>query len=290
MGRITALVAGALLLVLVGAACGERSEPTGSAATLYPITIPSPSGGKPLVVRKAATRIAVIAPGLQRILTALGAQRDVAGTPVAQNGSLLVSQLRSLRPDLIVASSTSDDQEVGQAARAVPKALVYQAPDDSIDGVEQTITQLGLITGRAGPAERLVRTIENKRAIVDKRLAGTHGVSVFVDTGLFVTVSSQSLIGDMLREVHAQNVAGDSPQVGAFDLGDLARIDPAWYIATSDSGTTLAKLRRDPKTRKLRAVRNGHFATVNVAQLTPSPSIGQGLLDLARLLHPDAFR
>jgi len=289
MGRVAALAA-AGLLVLVAAACGERSEPTGPAAKLYPVTIASPSGGKPLVVRAPVKRIAVIAPGIQRILFDLGAQKEIAGTPVAQNGSLLLSQLRSLHPDLIVASSTTDDQEVGQAAQTAPHALVYQAPDDSIDGVEETITDLGLITGRPGSAERLVRTIENKRAIADKRLAGAHGVSVFVDTGLFVTVSNQSLIGDLLREAHAQNIAGESPQVGAFDLGQLARADPSWYLATSDSGVTLAKLRQNPKTKRLRAVRAGRFAIVDVARLTPGPEIGQGLLDLARLLHPDAFR
>jgi ABC-type Fe3+-hydroxamate transport system substrate-binding protein len=289
MGRLArvALAAGLLLAV---AACGERSEPTGPGASLYPVTVPSPSGGKPLVVRKPATRIAVIAPNVQRIIVDLGAGRQIAGTPMAQNGSVMIPELRALRPDLIVASLATDDQDVARAARAVRGVPVYVASDDSISGVEQTITELGLITDRPGDAARLVREIEEKRTLVRKHLAGVPGVSVFVDLGFFTTVSNQSLIGDLFREAHARNVAGDSPQVGPFDPVGLAQLDPRYFLATSDSGTTLAQLRRNPKTRKLPAVRAGRFVIVEAGLLEPGPTIGQGLVELAHLLHPNAFR
>ncbi len=289
MGRVAAAAAAASLL-LTAAACGERSEPTGPTADLYPVTVASPSGGKPLVVRRPARRIAVIASSVERTIVDLGAGRQIAGMPIAKNGSIRTAELRALRPDLIVASSLTDDQSIAQAARAAPGASVYVAPDDSILGVEQTITALGLLTGRPANATRLVREIEEKRALVHKRLAGARGVSVFVDTGLFTTVSNQSLIGDLLREAHARNVAGESPQVGPFDPGQLARLDPGYYVATSDSGTTLAKLRRNPITRKLRAVRTGRFVVVEADLLAPGPTIGQGLVEMAHLLHPDAFR
>jgi ABC-type Fe3+-hydroxamate transport system substrate-binding protein len=289
MGRVARVALAAALLLAV-AACGERSEPTGPGASLYPVTVPSPGGGKPLVVRRPAKRIAVIAPSVQRIIVDLGAGRQIAGTPIAQNGSVTIPELRALRPDLIVASSATDDQSLAQAARAVRGVPVYVAPDDSIAGVEQTITQLGLITGRPADAARLVREIEERRALVHKRLAGVPGVSVFVDTGFFTTVSNQSLIGDLLREAHARNVAGDSPQVGPFDPRELARLDPRYFLATSGSGTTLAQLRRNPKTKKLPAIRAGRFVVVEADLLEPGPTIGQGLLELAHLLHPNAFR
>lgn len=289
MGRLAAAAVAGLLALTV-AACGERHEPTGPDVDLYPVTVASPTGGEAIVVRRPARRIAVIATSVQRILTGLGAASQVAGTPLAQNGSVETVRLRDLRPDLIVASSSTDDETVAQAARAVPKAPVYQASDDSIVGVERTITDLGLITARQSAAIRLVREIKEKQALVDRRLAGKPDVTVFVDTGFLTTVSNQTLIGDLLREAHARNVAGDAPQVGPFDAKELARLDPRWFLATSTSGTTLAKLRRDPKTRRLRAVRTGRFEIVSAALLSPGPTIGQGLLFLARLLHPDAFR
>jgi iron complex transport system substrate-binding protein len=297
MGRVAALAAAAVLLLVVGAACGERSEPTGPPASLYPVTLPSSvGGGKPLVLEQPAKRLVVIAPSVQRILVDMGAGKEVVGVPLAQNGNVVAAELRRLHPDLIVASSTTDDQIIAQAAHAARGVPVYTAPADSIRGVEETVTDLGLITARQGAAIRLVKEIEDKRTTVRKRLAKAPVVGVFVATGFFsnlgafTTVSSLSLIGALLREAHARNVAGESQQVGPFDARQLARLDPRWILATSDSGTTLAKLRKNAITKKLAAVRAGRFVTVDAALLAPGPTIGQGLLVLARSLHPDAFR
>jgi ABC-type Fe3+-hydroxamate transport system substrate-binding protein len=72
-------------------------------------------------------------------------------------------------------------------------------------------------------------------------------------------------------------------------VDDLLRLDPQVYLATSDAEVTLKDL-RSGRTRKLRAVRNGRFAIANQALLQAGPRIGDGLMQVARLLHPDAFR
>jgi ABC-type Fe3+-hydroxamate transport system substrate-binding protein len=292
MGRIAAVI-GAALLVLVAAACGERGEPTGPDTELYPVTVASPTGGKPLVLTTPAKRIAVIAPSVKRILDDLGATKAVAGMPLTQNESVDPARLRGLRPDLIVASSTTDDQTLAQAARAVRGVPVYQAPDDSIRGVEETITDLGVITARQSAASRLVREIEAKRDVVHTHLARAKAVTVFLTTAFFKglasfeTVSDQSLPGDLLREARGRNVAGNSTELSALQL---VRLHPDWIIATSDSGTTLDKLRASKTVKTLAAVRTKHFTTVDARLLEPGPLIGQGLLELAKRLHPDAFR
>jgi ABC-type Fe3+-hydroxamate transport system substrate-binding protein len=288
MGRVAALGAAGLLLALALTACGERREPTGTrAAGLYPVTVASPTGRPALVVRKPVQRIAVLDGTMQPLLVALGAGGRIAGTPVARNGDLKNGELRRLKPDLLVATSSSDDDPiVSQAAKLAPHALVYPADVDSIDGVEQTLTDLGVITGEPGNASHIVRDIETKQALVRRRLAHSMPVSVYVDRGNSLNVTNQSLAGDMLRVVKATNVAGNVDQI---DPATLLQDNPDWYLATSSSGVTLKKLRHDPKKRKLQAVRLGHFAIVDAAQLSPGPDIGKELLALARTLHPDAF-
>src|SRR5262249_3433034 len=171
VGRVALVAAGAVLLVLVAAACGERSEPTGAQTALYPVTVPSNAGGKALVVKTPVKRIAVIAPSVHRILLDLGAGKQIAGMPLLPNDSVDVGALRKLRPAIIVASPTTADTTLAQAAHAVPSVPVYRAPDDSIRGVEETITDLGLITAQQAGASRLVRAIEAKRATVRGHLA-----------------------------------------------------------------------------------------------------------------------
>ncbi len=287
VGRL-ALAALAGVLAAALAACGERTEPTGPSRSLYPVTVTFAS--KPAVIPRPARRIAVLAPDVEPILVALGAGGRIVGTPLAANGSIRIAQLRSLAPDLLVASSATDSRQLAQARRALPHAFAYVASDDSVRGVEQTTIQLGLLTNESVRARRIVRAIEQKRAYVRRKLRGVPPVTVFVDLGFFTTVSSQSLIGDLLHDAHARNVVGEAPQVGAVDLSELARLDPRFYLASSDSGTTLAKLRRNRRTRRLAAVRAGRFAVIGARLLEPGPHIGQAVVELARLFHPDAFR
>src|SRR5205823_1916607 len=83
---------------------------------------------------------------------------------------------------------------------------------------------------------------------------------------------------DLLREARARNVAGVSAQL---DIRQVARLDPRWIVTTSDSGTTLSKLRKSPSTKKLLAVKDGRFIVIDASLLAPGPTIGQGLLELA---------
>jgi len=282
MGRVAILACVAALL-LGATACGERSEPTGANAGLYPVTITT--GDRPIAISKPAERIAVLDTASKELIRGLG----VGGRIVATSPSAAVNVLRRARPDLIVASDSVDERDLSRAAAAT-HAEVYLAPGDSIRQVERAITQLGLLTGTPVRARALVRSIEQKRRTVDAALAGTPIVNVFVDTGLMTTVPDQSLIGDVIREAHAMNVAGDAAEAGPVDPAELARLDPDVYIVTSDTETTLADLRKDPQTRKLRAVRQGRFVVLDPALLVAGPRIGEGLGRVARLLHPDAFR
>ena len=289
MGRLIlgrqALAAAVLAAAfLVGAtACGERSEPTGADPRLYPVTITT--GDRPIAIEKPARRIALLDQTSEQLVRALGAgKRIVAVTP-----SVAVSFLRRQRPDLIVASDTVDERSLSRAAAAT-HADVYSAPGDSIRQVERAITQLGLLTGTPVRARALVRRIERKRRSIDAALAHVPTVNVFVDTGLMTTAPDQSLIGDVLSEAHARNVAGDVAEAGPVNPADLARLDPDVYVVTADTMTTLADLRKNPATRKLRAVREGRFVVLDENLLVPGPRIGDGLDQVARLLHPDAFR
>lgn len=281
MGRVAAIVCSAGLLV--GAtACGERSEPTGTSVSLYPVTVTV--GDRKIAAGQPAERIAVLDGPSEAILRGLGTGRRIVATPPATAASL-----RRARPDLIVASADSNQQNLDTVASAT-HAQVYEAPGDSIRQVERAITQLGLLTGEPVRARELVRAIETKRHAVAAALDGRPAVRVFVDTGLMTTVSDQSLTGDVLREAHVLNVAGNIAEAGPVGPAELDRLDPDVYVVTSDTMTTLADLRRSPQTRKLRAVQQGRFVVLDPALLEPGPRIGDGLEQVARLLHPNAFR
>ena len=287
-GLRTAALCGAAALLVAGTACGERKEPTGPLVQVYPVTVQG-AGERPAVVGGVPHRIVPLGPGPRMILKSLGLQSRIVKVDDSLVGLPLVAQIRHAKPDLIVAAADTDPLDLARA-RSSTHAAVYVEPSGSLDDVSRAIGDIGLLTGRPVAARRLTASIQRARRRVERRVNGTPVVTVFVDEGGFQTVPAQSLLGDLVSESRGTSVAGASPEQGPFPLKRLAKLDPEAYIATSDSGTTLAKLRANPMTRRLRAVRDGRFGILPARLAAPGPEIGATLEEIARILHPDAFR
>jgi iron complex transport system substrate-binding protein len=285
--RRAAVVAG-LLLLLAGAGCGERGEPVGASAPLYPVTVQS--GGENTVLAAEPKRIVVLSRPYARALKALGAGDRLVGSNLAGlNGPALVRGIAAAHPDLVVASTETDPADL-QNLRKERKAAIFVAPDSSIAEVERAIDDLGLLTGRPVQAREAVARIQAGVRGVQQRLQGVRPVKVFVDTGFFNTVGDNSLLGDLVRTAGGSNVAGANPESAPFDLRALARLAPDAYLATSDSGTTLKRLRRNPQTKRLPAVRSGRVYVIDERLGQPRLELTRGLSTIAKLLHPNAFR
>jgi iron complex transport system substrate-binding protein len=260
-----AVIGIASLLFLTG--CGQRSEPTGAKVQIYPVTVDQPSG-PPVVLTHEPQSVAALTPQAATLLSAV-LDRTVELQHSAGDADLTVMTPESLNKRT---------------------AGVYVAPDESIDDVERALTELGLLVDRPIRARQLVTTIQDKRKVVQRHLRGVKPVTVFVDTGFFTTVSTQTLLGDLIAEAGGKNIAGRAPPAGPFSVGRLLQLNPDYYLATSDSGTTLADLRRDRRTKHLKAVKENHFAVLGEKVAEPGADVGKELLAIARYLHPDAFR
>jgi iron complex transport system substrate-binding protein len=289
MGRVRLpLLAAAALLLAAGTACGERAEPTGKLVRVYPVTVHG-VGDRPTAVSSAPRRIVPVGPGPRQILKALGLEQRTITVNDTLVGLPLVGQLRRAKPDLIVASSDTDPLDLARASTATHSA-VYIEPSASLSDLVGGISDIGLLTGRPLQARRLTGAIEAKRRAVAAKVGDESVVTVFVDTGAFSTILTPSLLGDLVAEARGRSVAGPSPEQGPFPLKRLARLNPDVYLATADSGTTLRQLRSNPATRRLRAVRSSRFAILPAGVGVAGPDAGEELEQIARILHPDAFR
>jgi cobalamin transport system substrate-binding protein len=293
---------GLLLAALAGAGCGERAEPLGTLEQPYPVTVQG-AGDQPTVLQGQARRILALDPGSAEIVGALGAGDRLVGVPagvrvrgakaetvVRQTGAIDVDAAIALRPDLVVATQTADQLDVGRIQRATD-AAVYIQPAASLRNVEQGAIDIGFLVGAAPEARQLVGRIEQDVATIQERLASVAPVSVFVDTGFFITVSDRSLLGDLVKRAKGASVAGPSPGPGPFPLSDLRDANPQYVLTTSDSDTTLETLRANPVTANLAAVRKKRVEVVPAALVQRAgPRVAQGLEAIARALHPDAFK
>lgn len=289
--------------MLLGSGCGERSEPAGALEQPYPVSVHG-AGDQRTVLASRPARIVALDPGPAETLLAIGVGDRLVGVPatlakreavnaqvvVRPTGQVNVDAVVALEPDLIVATPSIDELDLARAGRE-SGAAVYVQPETSILNVEQGTIDLGFLVGDAAQARQLVGRIERGVAAVEERLGSAAPVSVFVDTGFFITVPERSLLGDLVSKAKGESVAGASPGPGPFPLADLARLNPRVYLATSDSGVTLAALRRNPAIRSVKAVKSGRLEIVPAALVTRAgPRVAEGLEAVARALHPDAFR
>lgn len=284
--RIPLVLAGSLLL-LAGTGCGERVEPTGSLVAVYPVTVQG-AGDQPSVVSAVPRRIVPLGAGARGIVKALGLERRAVEVNDSLVGLPLVGAIRRARPDLIIASNDTDPLDLARA-RTASHAAVYIGPSNSLDDVVGSIGDIGLLTNQPVAARHVTATIQQARHEVAARLSGVPIVTVFVDTGDFSTVPSRGLLGDLIREAHGKSIAGPSPEPGPFPLSRLRELNPEVYLATRGSGRTLRGLRSQADTKRLRAVKSGRFGVISMTA-APGPEIGRTLAEIARLLHPTAFR
>lgn len=276
----------AALLLVAGTACGERSEPTGALVQSYPVTAQG-AGDKPTVVNAAAKRIVPVGAGPKAILHRLGLDERTVAVDDTLVGLPLVDAIRRAKPDLIVASGETDPLDL-ERARSATHAAVYVEPGGSLGNVVEAIGDVGLLTGRAVQARRLTARIEGKRQAVAKRVAGSPLVTVFVDTGGFSTISTRTLLGNLIELAHGKSVAGASPEQGPFPVQRLLELDPDVYLATAGSNRTLAELRARAGLKRLQAVRSGRFAVLPPDATIAGPEVGEALEQVAHILHPDA--
>lgn len=291
-----ALIAAALL----GAGCGERSEPLGSLAQTYPVSVQG-AGDRPTVVKAKPQRIVALDAGSAELVAALGVGKRLVGVPsgvrakgaqetVSETGQVNVADVISLKPDLVVATQTTDQLDLARIQRETG-AAVYVQPAASIANVEQGAVDLGTLVGAPAEARQLVGRIQRKVASVTARLQGVRPVSVFVDTGFFITVPERSLLGDLVKRAQGESVAGSNPGPGPYPLADLRDANPAIFLATSDSDVTLDSLRANPLTAEIRAVKKKRLEVVPSELVTRAgPRIAAGLEAVAKALHPSAFQ
>jgi iron complex transport system substrate-binding protein len=299
----------AALVVLVGAsACGERSEPVGELEQPYPVTVQG-VGEEPAVLRGKPERIVALDPGSAELAIALGAKDRLVGIPagmkqgdgprmaspdavqvVSPNLRVKVDEIAQLEPDLLLATSSTDQLDLARAQRETGAAL-YVQPSASIDDILRATLELGFLLGEPVEARTVASRIRSEVAAVEERIADTRKPTTFVDTGFFVTVPLRSLLGDLVDRARGESVTGPTPGAEPIPIARLRRLDPEVYLATSDSGVTLRSLRRDPRTAKLTAVEKGRVVVLpsDLVQVA-GPYVAQALERVARALHPDVFR
>ena len=209
----------------------------------------------------------------------------VAGAAQKPNTEKVIS----LRPDLMLnAFPGADTWSKPLLDAGIP---VFTTLGKDFDDAVRDIQIIGRLLGAPEAAVALGRRMQRAAAAIEARADAAGSVSCFLDLGGLYTVAPGDFIYDLLERAGCDPVTSNAktpfPQ---WSKEQLVKDDPEIYLFMSDSGTTVASLKRDPALSKLSAVQTNKIASVSGDLVSrPGPRLTKGLQVLARALHPDVF-
>jgi len=293
-GLIFVLLAGLVAGLVAG--CQPRSYTDDAGRTVEIGTVPH--------------RIVSFGPSITETLFALGLDDSIVGVTdfcdypeaardKAKVGNSFVPSIEKvveLEPDLVL---TVEHEQFIRELEALDITYVVLDPED-LDSILDTILLAGEVTGRAKEAKRLVDEMESVIRDITNRVEGAARPRVFfmvdaTNPNMPWTTGGQSFIHDVITMAGGQNIASRvTDDYAQLSIEEIVSADPDVIIVQTMAGgvpTVSAEvLEKHPVWGEMSAVRAGdvYFANGDLVS-RPGPRIVQGLEEVARILHPEAF-
>lgn len=263
--------------------------------------------GRKIYLPQVPERVVSLAPSVTEMLYALGAEdRLVAVTefcnypPAARQKPRLsgtrpgIETLVSHRPDLVLTPTAFVEPSV-LAKLDQLKITTYVLDAKSVEEILSDILTIGRMFNRVPQATELVSGLRARIHAVKARTQDVVRPRVLyvLNSDPFVTVGPGSFIHQLIELAGGMNVGGlgrhayprlsletvlrERPEVILFPVGDSEGIPPA-------------EQERWQRWKELPAIVHDRLYRIDSELLDrPGPRIVEGLEQLARLLHPDAF-
>ena len=231
----------AALAVLVQSAAGARGTPA-----QFPVTITTPAGA--VTVAKKPRRIVSLSPTATESLFAIGAGPQVIAVddrsdyPKAAPRTRLsgftpnVEAIAAYRPDLVVIAY--DPKGLSSALRKLGITVVHHDGARSFAGAYTQVRQLGLITGHAPQARRLIAGMKARigRIVERSRPTGAR-LSVYheLDPDLF-SATSKTFVGKVYAALGMRNIADAADSTGT----GYPQLSAEYVVAASPDVIVLA--------------------------------------------------
>ena len=289
------------LLILLSACTTSQQSATKNSREI------TDDAGRRVSLPPQVDRVISLAPNLTEIVFAVGASDRLVGRTsycdypaeaktVAEVGDTLhpsLERIISLKPQLVLISTASQLEVFTQQLQNQNIAVFVTDPHD-LDGVFRSIEQIGLILGHEEQARLLVQKLRERTSAVEEAVKQKQLVRVFYQLSAepLYTAGHDAFVTDLIRRAGAISVTADVP--GAWpkysNESALAAKPEAIILPTGGSmgtgnSTVTEALRQSP------AVLEGRVYKINDDHLVrPGPRAVDGLEEMARALHPDAFK
>ena len=282
-------------MACASASCASRNS---IPADALPVT---DEVGRTIKVKPQPQRIVSLAPSITETLFALGLGDRVVGVtsycdypPEAAEKEKLGDTLRpsiekivALKADLVIASTSSQLEQFVLYLDQVGVPIYVSNPRD-LDGVLESISKIGEVTGAAAAARDLVGRLRERIEAVESRLAGAERPRVFfiLSNEPLITAGGGSFINGLITSAGGRSISAeveaDYPQ---YSLETAVAEKPEVIFFQSGEARLPDRLKQTPAGRADRV-----FHINDDLLLRPGPRIVDGFEQMAAYIHPELFR
>ena len=264
--------------------------------------------GRNVVVPKNPRRIISLAPNITEILFAINAGDRVVGVSEFSNypdaalslpkvGTYIKPNLEriiELSPDIVIATSDGEKEKEVKKLQTLGIGVYVINPTDFF-GIIATVREIGTLVSSEVKAEEVALGMEKKINEVRVKVSGLKKVKVLLTFSMepIITMSSGTFQDDMIKLAGGTNIAANVRiRYPRFSVEEIIVRAPEVIVVTSMSPGDDLKKADELWSRfgTIPAVKTGRIYMINSDIVDrPAPRIVEGLYELARLLHPEAF-
>jgi iron complex transport system substrate-binding protein len=252
-------------------------------------------------------RVISLAPNLTEIVYAVGAGDRLVGNTtycdypeqaksVRKVGDTLqpnIEEIFALRPDLILIS-TSSQLEAFTGQLTEHNIPVFVTDPHDLEGVLHSIENIGKLLDRRDQAEKLIGELRKRVGAVESAVKDRARTRVFYQLSAepLYTAGRDAFVTDLIRRAGGSSVTEEVPEAWprySEESAVAARPDAIILPTGGSMGAANSEVASVLKTAP--AVVNKRVIKIDGDLLVrPGPRAIDGLEQLARALHPDAFK
>jgi iron complex transport system substrate-binding protein len=264
--------------------------------------------GRSVQVPFSPRRIVSLAPDITETLFALGLDSQIVGVtrfsnfpPAAQDKpkvgtyvDINTEAIVNLNPDLILGTGAGNSRIQVEKLERLGFSVFVVYPKN-FDEILQTIHLIARVVGRKEEGETIVREIRHRTEQIHRLVRGRGRPLVFIQIGQdpIFTVSNGSFAHDLIAMAGGENIAkGERIPYPSYSLEEVILRSPEVIIISSMyvDAEQPRWLDHWKRWEIIPAVKNNRLHIIDSDLIDrPSPRIINGLEQLARIIHPEAF-
>jgi iron complex transport system substrate-binding protein len=272
-------------------------------ASAFPLTV-TDDAFREVTFTVPPQRIVSLAPANTEIVNGLGLFKRIVGVTtyddypagvkdVAKMGDFTTPNLEAIaaaKPDVILVTG-GVQADVLSKLEAIGAKVVVVDPQN-LEGVYKSIRLVASILAVPAEGEKVVTKMQAGMTDIRAAVSAERPVSAFIEIGWnpLYTAGPGTLLDDLLTQAGGTNVVTQKGYVG-YSVEQLVKDQPSVYLGTVSSIGATSTLNGRPGYSAIAAVSAGKvFRLTDDLVSRPGPRLVQGVLEMAKALHPDVFK